>query len=228
MANLLMLATCLLAGWLLRRSHRVADHAHQALNAVIVHLSLPAVTLRTLHGFQFDRDHLLPVLMPWVLFVFGALLFGSLGRAPGLTRAQVGALTLVGGLGNTSFVGLPMIETLHGREGLGLGLLIDQLGSYLALSTLGVAAAAWYAADGAVRGAAVGGAVGGGVRASNASGGAIAAGATGVSGREMLRRIVTFPPVIALALALLLRPLPFKSIDERRVVAMSEVLPLGV
>ncbi|MBL8344298.1 MAG: transporter, partial [Rubrivivax sp.] len=102
MANLLMLATCLLAGWLLRRLHRVADHAHQALNAVIVHLSLPAVTLRTLHGFQFDRDHLLPVLMPWVLFVFGALLFGSLGRALGLTRAQVGALTLVGGLGNTS------------------------------------------------------------------------------------------------------------------------------
>lgn len=209
MANFVMLVVCLLAGWLLRRSHRVADHAHQALNAVIVHLALPAVTLRTLHGFQFDRDHLLPVLMPWVLFVFGALLFWSLGRALGLTRAQVGALTLVGGLGNTSFVGLPMIETLHGREGLGLGLLIDQLGSYLALSTLGVAAAAWYAADGAVRGAGVGGGMGGGVRAGPASGGAIAAGATGVSGREMLRRIVTFPPVIALALALLLRPLPF-------------------
>jgi hypothetical protein len=29
-----------------------------------------------------------------------------------------------------------MIEALHGRDGLGLGLLIDQLGSYLALSTL--------------------------------------------------------------------------------------------
>ncbi len=211
MANFVMLVVCLLAGWLLRRSQRVADNAHQALNAVIVHLALPAVTLRTLHGFQFDRDHLLPVLMPWVLFAFGALLFGSLGRTLGLSRAQVGALTLVGGLGNTSFVGLPMIETLHGREGLGLGLLIDQLGSYLALSTLGVAAAAWYAADGAVRGAGVGGGAdaGAGAGAGNASGGAIATGATGLNSREMLRRIVTFPPVIALALALLLRPLPF-------------------
>jgi predicted permease len=45
---------------------------------------------------------------------------------------------MVGGLGNTSFVGLPMIESLHGRDGFGLGLLIDQLGSYLVLTTVGV------------------------------------------------------------------------------------------
>ncbi|MBL8345731.1 MAG: AEC family transporter, partial [Rubrivivax sp.] len=103
------------------------------------------------------------------------------------------------------------------------------LGSYLALSTLGVAAAAWYAADGAVRGAAVGGAVGGGVRASNASGGAIAAGATGVSGREMLRRIVTFPPVIALALALLLRPLPFPPALDAALARIGDTLaPLAL
>lgn len=179
MTNLGMLVACLVAGVLLRRSGRAPDNAHLAINAVIVHLALPAVTLRTLHDFQFDREHLMPVLMPWALFALGALLFYVLGRALALSRAQVGALTLVGGLGNTSFVGLPMIETLHGRDGLGLGLLIDQLGSYLALSTLGVAAAAWYAA---------------GPR---------------VGGREMLRRIATFPPVIALVVALALRPLPF-------------------
>jgi len=183
MANFVMLVACLLAGWALRASARVGDNAHQPINALIVHLALPAVTLRTLHGFAFDAEHLLPVLMPWLLFAVGALLFWSVGRALGLTRAQVGALTLVGGLGNTSFVGLPMIETLHGQDGLGLGLLIDQLGSYLALSTIGVAAAAWYGAGDRANG--------------------------GVGGRAMLRRIVTFPPVIALALALLLRPLPF-------------------
>jgi predicted permease len=216
MANFVMLAACLLAGWLLRRSQRVADNAHQALNAVIVHLALPAVTLRTLHGFRFDQEHLLPVLMPWVLFGFGALLFWSLGRTLGLSRAQVGALTLVGGLGNTSFVGLPMIETLHGRDGLGLGLLIDQLGSYLALSTLGVAAAAWYAADGAVRGAGDGAVAG-------------SAKAAGLSGREMLRRIVTFPPVIALALALLLRPLPFPPALEVALARIGDTLaPLAL
>lgn len=46
MSNLLMLGICLLAGGLLRRSGRVADGAHSVLNAVIIHLALPAVTLR--------------------------------------------------------------------------------------------------------------------------------------------------------------------------------------
>lgn len=179
MSNFMLLVACLGAGLLLRLGGRVGDNAHQPINAVIVHVALPAVTLRMLHGFAFDVEHLMPVLMPWALFFVGAALFWALGRTLGLTRAQVGALTLVGGFGNTSFVGLPMIEALHGREGLGLGLLIDQLGSYLALSTLGVAAAAWYTA---------------GAR---------------VGAREMARRVLTFPPVVALALALALRPLPF-------------------
>jgi predicted permease len=199
MSNFAMLVICLVAGMLLRRAGRVGDSAHEALNAVIVHLALPAVTLRTLHGFAFDAEHLLPVLMPWALFAIGAILFWAIGRALGLTRAQVGALTLVGGFGNTSFVGLPMIETLQGREGLGLGLLIDQLGSYLALSTLGVAAAAWYAA---------------GPR---------------VGAREMARRIATFPPVIALVLALALRPLPLAPALDQALARIGDTLaPLAL
>jgi malate permease and related proteins len=178
-SNFLMLLICLAAGLLLRRSGRVPDNAHAAINTVIVHLSLPAVTLRYLHDFSFNAQHLLPVLMPWALFLLGAALFWALGRVLALPAAQVGALTLVGGFGNTSFVGLPMIEALHGRDGLGLGLVIDQLGSYLALSTLGIAAAALYAAEGRV------------------------------GAREMARRIVSFPPFIALVLALALSPLPF-------------------
>jgi predicted permease len=199
MSNFMMLVLCLVAGMLLRRAGRVGENAHQALNAVIVHLALPAVTLRTLHGFHFDHEHLMPVAMPWLLFAVGAALFGGLGRAMKLSRAQIGALTLVGGFGNTSFVGLPMIETLHGGDGLGLGLLIDQLGSYLALSTLGVAAAAWYAA---------------GPR---------------VGSKEMIRRIVTIPPVIALGLALLLRPLPFPQPFEMALARIGDTLaPLAL
>lgn len=144
----------------------------------IIHLSLPEVTLRTLHGFVFDPRQVWPVLMPWVLFAIGAMVFWAIGRSLRLSRASVGALTLVGGLGNTSFVGLPMIESLQGRNGLGQGLLIDQLGSYLVLSTVGVFTAALYSAG------------------------------PQDSWRAMARKIVTFPPFIALALALLLRPLP--------------------
>ncbi len=179
MQNLVLLFGCLLAGLLLRAAGRVPDNAHTALNAVIVHLALPALTLRTLHGFEFEARHLWPVLMPWLLFALGAALFWLAGRWLGLSRASVGALTLVGGLGNTSFVGLPMIESLHGRDGLGLGLLIDQLGSYLALSTVGVLLATAYAAEGRI------------------------------TWRAMALKVITFPPFVALVAALLLRPLDF-------------------
>ena len=179
MSNLLLLVVCLVVGMLLRRSTRTPVDAHQALNAVILHVSLPAVTLRSLHTFDFGSNELWPVLMPWALFAVGAAAFWAVGRWLRLPRASVGALTLVGGLGNTSFVGLPMIESLHGRDGFGLGLLIDQLGSYLVLATVGVFVAAVYAGN------------------------------TPSPGKVILRKIVTFPPLIALVFAVALRPLPF-------------------
>ena len=54
MSNLLMLAICLAAGLVLRRSGRAPHDAHLAIKAVIIHVSLPALTLRYLHGFDFS------------------------------------------------------------------------------------------------------------------------------------------------------------------------------
>ena len=184
---------------LLQWSGRTPANAHQALNAVILHVSLPAVTLRAMHGFAFDPSQLWPVLMPWALFAVGAAAFWSIGRWLRLPRASVGALTLVGGLGNTSFVGLPMIESLHGHDGLGLGLLIDQLGSYLALATIGVFVAALYGGN------------------------------APASGRAMLMKIATFPPLIALVLALALRPLPFPAPLDATLARLGDTLaPLAL
>jgi predicted permease len=53
---------------------------------------------------------------------------------------------LVGGLANTSFVGLPMNEAFFGASSMATGFLIDQLGTYLVLSTLGITVAAIYSA----------------------------------------------------------------------------------
>jgi predicted permease len=89
--------------------------------------------------------------MPWVMFLLGALFFAVLGRLAGWSRQTTGGLMLSGGLANTSFVGLPMIEAFYGPGFLGIGVLADQLGSYLVLSTLGVLVAALYSAAGPVR-----------------------------------------------------------------------------
>jgi malate permease and related proteins len=86
---------------------------------------------------------------------------------------------LTGGLANTSFIGLPMIETFYGPHLLGLGILIDQLGSYFVLSTLGILVASLCSSR----------------HSSNA--------------KTVIQKIALFPPFQAFVLALLLMPFQY-------------------
>ena len=199
MPSLLLLIVCLGFGVILRQSARLPANAHVVVNGIILNLSLPALTLHYLHDFRVVAGDLLPVAMPWILFAFGAGVFFAIGRALRLPRATVGALILVGGLGNTSFVGLPMIESLYGTSGIPLGLLIDQMGSYLALSTLGVLTATCYAS------------------------------ATRKSNSEICRRIFTFPPFFALVLALLTSRIVFPAALSEAIARIGDtVAPLAL
>jgi predicted permease len=146
MPNLVLLAACFLLGILMRRMGRFPDATPAVLNGFIINISLPALTLLYIHELPIDRSLAFPTAMAWVLFGLGMVVFVTLGWAAGWSRGTVGGLILVGGLANTSFLGLPMIGAFYGDEHLGLGILIDQLGSYMVLSTLGILVAVTYAA----------------------------------------------------------------------------------
>jgi predicted permease len=132
---------CLAAGILLRRFNKVPDNAHVTLNGFIIHVALPALILSQIHAISLNATLLYSVAMPWMLFIVGAGVFFCVARYLKLAPETTGALMLTGGLGNTSFIGLPMIEAFYGKNGLPLGILIDQLGTYLVLSTLGITVA---------------------------------------------------------------------------------------
>jgi malate permease and related proteins len=149
MPNLILLIVCFLLGVMLRRLGRLPEATPATLNAFIIHVSLPALTLLYVHELPIDRPLAYPAAMAWVLFGLGVVFFVTLGRAAGWSRGTVGGLILVGGLANTSFLGLPMIETFYGEAHLGLGILIGQLGTYMVLSTLGILIAVTYAAGAA-------------------------------------------------------------------------------
>jgi len=178
MTNISMLIVCLLAGLLLRAAQRVPDNAHAAINGFIVNVALPALVLGQIHGLRLTTNLLWPASMPWLLFALSATVFTVLARLMKLPRSTAGAFIMTAGLANTSFVGLPMIETFYGAQQLSTGILIDQLGTYLVLSTAGVATACLFSSGTASR-------------------------------REVMLRIVTFPPLIALALAFLLAPVEY-------------------
>lgn len=144
MSNLILLGVCFAAGIILRRLGRMPENAPAALNGFVIHVSLPALTLLYVHELHLSGEVLLAALMAWLVFGLSAGFFWAAGRWLGLPRATVGALMLVGGLGNTSFFGLPMVEAYYGREGLATAIVADQLGSFLALSVLGITVAGIY------------------------------------------------------------------------------------
>lgn len=115
-----------------------------ALNSFIIHVSLPALTLLYVHDLRITGSVLLLASMPWLHFLSAAAFFLVAGRLLRLPRKSVGALILTGGLGNTSFLGLPMIEAYYGRAGIAHGIMVDQLGSFMVLSTLGITVAGIY------------------------------------------------------------------------------------
>jgi predicted permease len=142
-------------------------------------VSLPALTLLYIHDLKLDFSLLFPVAMAWVMFGVGFVFFKTVGKIWALPAGTVGALTLTGSLANTSFIGLPMIETFYGQQGLALGILIDQMGTYMVLSTLGILVAALYGQG------------------------------AGLSARAVAIKVLTFAPFVAFLIALLLIPVHY-------------------
>ena len=178
MSNIIILFICLIAGILLRRSGRMPDNAHASLNVFIIHISLPALILSQMHYVTLGQSLVYAALMPWVFFATSTLLFCIIGKILRLPASTTGALAVLAGLGNTSFIGLPMIEAFYGQIGMPVGIVIDQLGTYLALSTVGIVLICFY-------------------------------GEKTVSRKEIVIRIVQFPPLIALVIALILMPVTY-------------------
>jgi predicted permease len=144
MSNLLLLAVCFALGIALKQSGRLPENAHQAFNGFVINVSLPALILLHAPNIKPDPALVYPIAMAWLLFGIGLAFFVLVGRLARLEPSTTGGLILSGSLANTSFVGLPMIETFYGVEYVGLGILIDQLGTYAVLCTLGIFVAAFY------------------------------------------------------------------------------------
>lgn len=180
MDNIILLGVCLAAGILLRHFRLVPEATHLGLNAFIINISLPALTLNLIHQIHPAPALAAAMLMPWFVFAAAAAIFALAGKIFRLPKPATGALIIGGGLGNTAFTGLPMIEAFYGKAFVPIGIVIDQLGTYLALNTIGLLVICLYAGE-------------------------------RVTAREVFRRIITFPPLIALVLAICLFPLAYPS-----------------
>jgi len=179
MENFFLTVSFLLMGMGLRHLPNFPKQTAQVLNLFAISLSLPALVLLKVPQLNFSADILAPVIMPWLMLIVSALMIIILSKLLDWKREIVGVLLLLIPLGNTSFFGIPMVQAFFGESGIPHALLYDQLGSFLALATYGAVVLALYG------------------RGSQPTTGMI------------LSRVISFPPFIALVLALACRSLTF-------------------
>jgi len=142
-----VIAAALLTGLLLQRQRWAGERTARALNEYVILVALPCLILHELPGLQLNRDALLPIVIAWSVMILTALAVLLLQKPLGWSRPVTACLLLIMPLGNTGFVGFPLIKALLGDEGLPYAILYDQFGTFLALNTVGIAIAAGYSGE---------------------------------------------------------------------------------
>jgi predicted permease len=163
-------------GRVLRWRGLVPESAPDALNAVALYVCLPAAIFLYAPKLTLSADLVGVVAVPWLLLLASCAVVWIAGKVARIERGDRAVLLLQIPLGNTSFLGYSLIPALAGAEALRFAVIYDQLGSFVMLSSFGLAVIAAHS---------------GGVRPTPAG---------------VLRRMLGFPPFVTLLLALSVVP----------------------
>lgn len=142
MGNFTLLVTALALGFVFSRGGWMPANSGAVLNAWVLRIALPALVLVQIPRISFDSSLLFAAAGPWIVMLGAIAVIIPLSHRLQWSRARTGCVLLTAGLGNTSFMGLPLILALRGESAMGTAVIADQFGSFLALSTLGIIIAA--------------------------------------------------------------------------------------
>lgn len=171
-----LILAMLALGLAFQRLRMFPDNAAEVLNKVVLYVCLPASVLIYAPRLEIGREVLAVAAVPWLLLAATVALVSLATRALKLRPDEHAVLLLCVALGNTSFLGYPLVRALLGEEALPYAVIYDQFGAFLILSTFGLYVLARYGGD------------------AKPTAGLIA------------RRIATFPPFLALVFGLTLMP----------------------
>lgn len=195
MENFIVIITYLLIGMALRRIPAFPSETGNVLNLFVIYISLPALVFLNIPALVFSKALLVPAFMPWGALLFSCVAVVLISKLFKWNRATTGCLLLMIPLGNTSFLGIPMVKAFFGDQGIPYAVLYDQLGSFPALVTYGSLILALYGTEGSKP--------------------------TAIS---VVKKIITFPPFIALVLAFALRPFSYPPIFANLLKVLSSTL----
>jgi predicted permease len=138
MSNLLFLFLFLLLGFALQGPKFLPRNIHLFINLVILRTCLPAAILLSVPSITWSGKLLTLGLAAWIIFGVAFSFFNFYGQKFGWYKKVIGCLILTAGLGNTSFIGFPVILAMLGQEAFTYAVVFDQTGTFLICSTLGI------------------------------------------------------------------------------------------
>jgi predicted permease len=179
MENFVLIGVFVLLGMLFRRLKAFPKDSAQVLNMFALYVSLPALILFKVPQIVFSREIVVAAVMPWGMLLFSAGLVFLAARLWRWERSTTGVLLLVVPMGNTSFLGVPMIQTFFGEAGLPSLIIYDQLGTMMIMGTYGSIVLALYGRE------------------------------SSLDLSAMARKMLLFPPTIALMLGFVAHSWPY-------------------
>nr|WP_225444500.1 AEC family transporter [Pseudomarimonas arenosa] len=132
-------------GYAFGRWRLLPANSAEALNQFALNVCLPAAVLRFASQLSLDSSLLALIAVPWLLLLASVPLVALIARCLKLDDSERAVLLLCVPLGNTSFLGYPLVEAFLGKQGLPFAVAYDQFGSFIALSTYGLWILARYA-----------------------------------------------------------------------------------
>jgi len=135
--NLILVLGFIGIGSLIKRTAIFPDNTAEVLNKFILNISLPAIILVSIPKLQINMEMLVPVSIHWISFISNIIFILIAAKWLKFKRETLGVLIVVSTLGNTAFLGIPMIKTFLGAEALPYAVLYDQLGSGLGFIIMG-------------------------------------------------------------------------------------------
>ena len=134
-------------GVLFRRLKVFPEQTAHVLNMFALYVSLPAVILLKIPELTLSAENIVAAIVPWSMLLLSAILVLAFARFRQWSRETTGVLLLVVPIGNTSFMGVPMVRAFFGETGIPHLILYDQLGTMLIFASYGAVILSLYSGE---------------------------------------------------------------------------------
>jgi malate permease and related proteins len=199
MENFFIIILPLLIGYAFSKGKVFDDKAPVILNQFIIYIALPALILLKIPTISFSSDILIPIVVAWFVMSLSAILILVISKILQFSKEITGSLMLVAVLGNTSFLGIPMVTSYLGNDALAYIVIYDQLGTFLALAIYGTLIVSLYTNT------------------------------AKFSLKGVVQKVITFPPFVALVFALILAEFDYPSAVVKTFEMLSlTIVPLAL